>query len=785
MEEKLAEAERSSERRHLPPGPRAAPWIMFQHGKGKKDQTFFNLCDEPSNGKKTYRKCIPELSGNSFWQSPSNEGWLIVLCNNPKDDNHQYPNSNSSSKSSSKWKFGDCFLWNPESLETIQLPSMLHNIEDSKYNHIIDAVMSSPPSNPDYNSMVFFLFGGCPDYALVFCRPGVYTGWRIQYVPKELGVVRGVFCFKGKLHISFPRDQHIEIEILGLDHEVEPFSIQSLHANHQPLSAMLGRFTPFRELYVVSCDEVFRVVQIYHPKFLQKEVWTIEIFRMDFSSMTWVNVKSLGDHVLFFGKNTTMSCSATEMGLARGCVYFTLPEDMSLYKFDLEGESISVSLPCPDLPMPWQSSDWVMIPTMIRVADGRRRTKDIVVTNEEEYIIKEVEENKTSINVDEKEAERHKKSEGEIEKTGSWDILSDAILEIASHLHPVDHIHFRAVSRENRSTIPAMNWRTASTNIIQTTSLSPWLVFSEKDDHIYHFIDPMHNNEKYHMNLSEFLFDSKIRFSKGGWLLMSSGKKTMFFFNPFTRERIQLPDFPGHYEYMFFGISFSSLPTESDCVVFAITEWGENAVFIFFISRGDTSWRYRIVNNTRFPSNGKCMEFIPWFNSPVFYNRVFYCLDYDGKLGVFDLEDQFSWKVLAKPEGPCSSVYQSFLVECEGKLLSVFLGHLGSRVLIYRLDFSKMVWVKVKSLGKHLLLISHTSCLSAIAPKSRMENKIYFPRFHGEGILFYSLDTCRYHCLGSGHSRPDFYDTKEHLNCSWIEPNWSRTTVQELDWLSV
>ncbi|OVA04482.1 Protein of unknown function DUF295 [Macleaya cordata] len=202
------------------------------------------------------------------------------------------------------------------------------------------------------------------------------------------------------------------------------------------------------------------------------------------------------------------------------------------------------------------------------------------------------------------------------------------------------------------------------------------------------------------MSLSEMLVGATIRFSKGGWLLMSKGRKTLFFYNPFTKAAIQLPDLPEIYS--FTGIAFSSLPTSSDCVVFGIAQddWFEISIFVCNI-------HLRHCTGKRF------------------------------------LEDGFIWKVLAKPRKHFNVVYPSFLVECDRKLLLVDLGPLGKSVEIFSLDFSKMVWVKVESLGKHMLFISNTSCLSAIAPNSCMENKIYLARLHGEEILFYSLGTGR------------------------------------------
>ncbi|XP_026404387.1 F-box/kelch-repeat protein At1g57790-like [Papaver somniferum] len=212
------------------------------------------------------------------------------------------------------------------------------------------------------------------------------------------------------------------------------------------------------------------------------------------------------------------------------------------------------------------------------------------------------------------------------------------------------------------------------------------------------------------------------------------------------------------------------------------------SVSIFFIKRGEEHWRYNSFDGTYLPPNKKPMEFDTDLNNPVYYNGAFYCLDLNGTLGVFKQEnDNISWEVLAivTPHN-CEFIYKSYLVECEGKLLCVLLGHLGKWVRVFRLNCTQTVWVEVKDLGRHMLCVSNTSSISAVAPVSEMENKIYFPRLHKDGILFYSLDTGMYHCVGNtSHSAKDYRDTKAKLHCSWIEPNWSETSDQFLDWLSI
>ncbi|XP_026393263.1 F-box/kelch-repeat protein At1g57790-like isoform X1 [Papaver somniferum] len=335
--------------------------------------------------------------------------------------------------------------------------------------------------------------------------------------------------------------------------------------------------------------------------------------------------------------------------------------------------------------------------------------------------------------------------------------LDDLVWLVSNYLHILDYIHLRAVSKTYRA---MMNLRrSSSTRTFRTTDLSPWLVFSNYDRSIYNFVNPLHNNEKYLISIPEIVKGSSISFSKGGWLLMVNGL-TLFFHNPFTRSSIKLPDLPDNDGIPFSGISFSFLPTSADCVVFAIDKQLNASVSIFFIKRGEEYWRYDSFDATTYlPLNKKQMGFEMDWNNPVFYNGAFYCLDINGTLGVSKLEnDNISWEVLAMviPHN-CEFIYKSYLVECEGKLLCVFLGHLGKWVRVYRLDDTQMVWVEVKDLGRHMLCVSNTSSISAVAPVSQMENKIYLPRLHEKWILFYSLDTGMYHCVGTNrHSAKDY-----------------------------
>ncbi|XP_026451771.1 F-box/kelch-repeat protein At3g18720-like [Papaver somniferum] len=213
-------------------------------------------------------------------------------------------------------------------------------------------------------------------------------------------------------------------------------------------------------------------------------------------------------------------------------------------------------------------------------------------------------------------------------------------------------------------------------------------------------------HDKYLMKLSDnLLLGATIRFSKNGWLLLSSGKKIVFFYNPFTRATIRLPDLPdGH---TLGGISFSSLATSPGCVVIAISNWHDwvrHSDISFLVT--ETGKSAKCWTTTPTPSfdyeslqesgtTGTSMhDFMPCINNPVFYKGDFYCLDYNGMLGVLSAKgDDFSWKILPKSLKQFSAIYPSYLVECDDKLLLINVGQSGKSIEIYRLDEPKMVWI--------------------------------------------------------------------------------------------
>ena len=84
---------------------------------------------------------------------------------------------------------------------------------------------------------------------------------------------------------------------------------------------------------------------------------------------------------------------------------------------------------------------------------------------------------------------------------------------------------------------------------------------------------------------------------------------------------------------------------------------------------------------------------------------------------------------------------QNYLVECDGELFSVFVGDMRKWVQVFKLNESKMTWIKVENLGNHMLYLSCSSSFSVMAKTPGMENKIYFHIFCGQSMVFFSLET--------------------------------------------
>ncbi|RZC75782.1 hypothetical protein C5167_000146 [Papaver somniferum] len=339
MEEKSATVavdERSERRRNPPPLPNsAAPWLVIPFEEGNNQtQGFYNIC-EPNN--KTIRKSIPELNGsNTFYQKPSHQGWLVIR----RDD------------------------------------------EDEKLNPGLPLKISGTNLVNDNESMVYFLVLGRVNL-IMYCRIGD-TKWTTLEIPK--GIVAGkdmasLIYFKGKLYVMCCND-HFQLVVERLPLRCCNCDCISLGIRRFEVSTdsfvfpYRGGYSCVGKTYFLESDEEIYMIEMVcldKSRHLNYLVVSINVSRLDFSSMSWKEVNTLGDTVLFLGEDTNAFCSAAELGLSKGYLYYTLHKDQSLYMFDIEDKCTMTILPCSKLPTSWFSSQWIMMPqpTVSVSVDGR------------------------------------------------------------------------------------------------------------------------------------------------------------------------------------------------------------------------------------------------------------------------------------------------------------------------------------------------------------------------------------------------------------------------------
>ncbi|OMO97174.1 hypothetical protein COLO4_14832 [Corchorus olitorius] len=242
-------------------------------------------------------------------------------------------------------------------------------------------------------------------------------------------------------------------------------------------------------------------------------------------------------------------------------------------------------------------------------------------------------------------------------------------------------------------------------------------------------------------------------FSNYGWSLIHGINAYLFLFNPLTQETIQLPTTP-----FVLGLEnilrmfFTCPPSHPDCLVVAID--GRNSL-IYVYKLGEANWKEHKL---------QMENCVPFVSNIILYQGLCYCLDWDGNLGVFDIQDiQHSW-IVHHMDLPSRFVRDSWslkaLVEHNGQLLVVFIG-LNHRPCVFELDLKRKLCAPMQSLGNNALFISDAASLSQRAVLSGTENKIFGPLVlkhkTRDSSRFYSLATGKYHSFFDNLSS-DFRD---------------------------
>jgi hypothetical protein len=328
-----------------------------------------------------------------------------------------------------------------------------------------------------------------------------------------------------------------------------------------------------------------------------------------------------------------------------------------------------------------------------------------------------------------------------------WSDLPVNVLDIiAARLDALDQIYFRAVCK---------NW--GQTQRFTVTKKLPWLMGHSWacDQNVYSvcsFYRPSANPShvpysKIEKEVFKVLHGAAICASKFGWLLLQKSSFS-FFYNPYTKSIIKLPDL----DLSFNRTTFSSVPTSPDCFCFVIQSTkNDGKIYLSICQPGDNQWSTLILDGFR-----RAVEDV------VFSNGTFYCVFNRGALGAFRVADQH-WSLLTN-RNPISRVFfqsRAHMVDSNGELWLVcpFKGF-----EVFRFDWSTMTWVKANTLGCQALFLGCTSlAVSAEGETSGFAERIYYQ--HGIHNYCYSMETKQ-----SNQCALYLLDTTGGSERVWIQP---------------
>ncbi|KAF5823378.1 hypothetical protein HanRHA438_Chr01g0038641 [Helianthus annuus] len=658
-------------------------------------------------------------------------------------------------------------LWNPLTSKLIRLPPLIH---EAKHSH--ECCLSAPPD--DQGSVL--LLTTIEVATIVFCRldrKRKKLKWTEMSYAKQLKSISGEdvcflespTCCNGKVYAMASMYYyhfviHIDIVVKGKELVISllPFV---------ELPRVSFRYRPFyngsirvRSFLKGSCIELFYIIVSFEDE-TRTTIGDVHLFTLGMTNMIWEKMVDLKNTIIFLELASDYSAcyysSALDSELG-GHIYILGDSGKIIYSFHAKDRTLSVtSMPCSVLES--QASAWAMLEWRFEIdhAESKHEEED----TDTQIVVRPAKVDNTNLDG----------------TTGESHLLNIPIhiLEMIMELCiGIEYMRFRATCKHCCLAAPPIQWNSITTiKRLQKYSLdSPWLMVLDNDQGIITYIDPICGERYFIKTPQELKGDYQIYCSKYGWLLMFKIQdgSHLAFFNPLTSKILKLPEVPSLDSYC-----FSAPPTSGDCMVVGFTLFGH--VLIHFVSR-ESIWHLISLN---------LVGDDPYsFQFPTFNGRDVYTLCNNNKgLNVFrDMaEVDFSWEVVVDeaPSSRCRSLTQYFLSSCHQHLLLVILGKFGESVEVFKLKESTEEWEQTNSLGKHMIYISDASCICLDAKLQEMENKIYFPRLldnEDTQIVFYSLETCRYHTFNDKNILEsfgaDFLGTKHHCHPhTWIEPSWS------------
>ncbi|GJS25033.1 hypothetical protein Tco_0453665 [Tanacetum coccineum] len=718
----------------IPPLSANHQWIVAQN-LDAKDETEVQIFYSVHDPLRHYRCQIPELLGKHI--RGCFYGWVIF-----SDHPHNV-----------MWS-----LWNPITSKVINLPRLIYKQSDSDY--IDYCCLTSPPDDP--NSILLMTRAQKPHF--VFCRlcpSKKKLRWTEMSYAKQVNKVTGVdgfltslTCCNGKVYASvITAKLVVELTIVVKDNGV---AINLLSLLMLPDLSLYGHK---RRAYLVgTCKDLFCICIDFDE--VTDTIGDVYLFKLDMNSKNWEELEDLKDATIILEIDGYLypEYHSLAIGSELGGYIHILGENGRIrYSYHVKDKTISLSsVPC--VVGTSHVSTWAMLECKRLLEGDHKQEKD----KKDKTVVSKVKSHEVELI-------------GTTDKTHLLNLPFDVIKSCVG----VEYMPFRASCKLCYLAAPRIQWnnQTASKRLqSQGLSLvSPWLMVFGK--HTITLIDPMFG-DKYFIKTPqelELIGELKIHCSRYGWLLMRNSFGPLFFFNPFTSDNRKLPQ-DAYLE----SFDFSAPPTSPNCIVVGFTLVNGCHVHIHFVGR-ESSWQQFVLT---FGNDDPYL-----YRFPAFYGGDVYALrngkgvDVFKELGVGDHNWECKGILEEAPISRCTSKAQHFLVRCDHKykcdqhLILVIVGEFGESVEVFIPNEDAGKWEKIDDIGRHMIYIGDKTCLCMEANTPMMENKIYFPRLHSGKIVFYSLETRKFHTFNGENileSFMDFFETINHLpHNAWIEPAWS------------
>ncbi|PIN12830.1 hypothetical protein CDL12_14558 [Handroanthus impetiginosus] len=292
------------------------PPLLVSQGKNSQGHTFYDISKNESIKRDIPEFCNKHVSATSY-------GWLTLI------DYRKKPL--------------DCCLFNPESNEMIQLPSI--KPEREKYQ----CFLSKPPTHPD---CYVLLFVSCRNF-LHFCRLGDE-----KFIKRQIKL-HTLTSFKEKIYARMSESGNfVEIDFVDQHLLLKEMVNDSGQILHIPWPSPSNAPWHAHDL-VESCGELLLVHMIgYHHS---AQVAYFRIFRINTVEREWEELSSIGDRTIFFSLFGSMSLSCTNRSyLKKNSIYYSWI-DRNLWIYDIEDRSKTLIKSTTSRIGMTDSKSWIML----------------------------------------------------------------------------------------------------------------------------------------------------------------------------------------------------------------------------------------------------------------------------------------------------------------------------------------------------------------------------------------------------------------------------------------